>query len=105
MILAFAQAEAKKRLSYTEPMIEIRFKSDQKVRPLLRPAIALGSLRGDECLICIFRKRGCVQGERRARHDKLGERLLSIAWLTSQKMDFLHKRREIMALHSTVLNW
>ena len=57
-------------------MIEVRFKSDQKVRPLLRPAIALLSLRGNECLICVFRKRGRVQGECRARHDKLGERLL-----------------------------
>jgi hypothetical protein len=56
-------------------MIEIRFESDQKVQPLLRPAIAFRSLRGDECLICIFRERGCVQGERRARHDKFGERL------------------------------
>ena len=56
-------------------MIEIRFKSDQKVRSLLRPAIDLLSLRGDERLIRIFRKRGCVQGECRARHDKLGERL------------------------------
>jgi hypothetical protein len=45
-------------------MIEIRFESDEKVRPLLRSAIALLSLRSDECLICIFRKRGCVQGER-----------------------------------------
>ena len=86
-------------------MIEIRFKSDQKVRPLLRPAIALGSLHGDECLVCIFRKRGCVQGERRARNDKLGEGLLCIARLTSQKMDFLHKKGELMALHSTVSNW
>jgi hypothetical protein len=66
----------KKRSSYTEPMIKIRFKPDQKVRPLLRPAIALRSLRGDECLIRIFRKRGCVQRECRARNDKLGERLL-----------------------------
>src|SRR6267154_3009328 len=99
MKLAFSQAEAKKRSSYTEPMIKIRFKSDQKVRPLLRPAIALRSLRGDKCLICILRKRSCVQGECRARHDKLGERLLLflyIAWPTSQKwIFFFTNRREI----------
>jgi hypothetical protein len=67
-------------------MIEIRFKSDQKVRPLLRPGIALRSLRRDECLIRIFRKRGRVQGECRARHDKLGERLLSLRGQPSQKI-------------------
>jgi len=66
----------KKMSSYIEPVIEIRFKSDQKIRPLLRPGIALCSLYGDECLVCIFRKRGRVQGECRARHDKFGERLL-----------------------------
>ena len=82
-------SRGQKRSSYTEPMIEVRFKSDQKVRPLLRPAIALRSLRGDKCLICIFRKRGRVQRECRARHDKLGERLfLYITWLTSQKWFF-----------------
>jgi hypothetical protein len=74
------------RSSYTEPMIEIRFKSDQKVRPLLRPGIALRSLRRDERLIRIFRKRGRVQGECRARHDKLGERLLSLRGQPSQKI-------------------
>ena len=65
-------------------MIEIRFKSGQKVRPLLRPTIALLSLRGDESLIRIFRKRRCVQRERRARHDELGERLLCCVWANSR---------------------
>jgi hypothetical protein len=74
-------------------MIEIRFKSDQKVRPLLRPSIAPRSLRGDECLICILRKRGCVQGERRARHDKLGERLLyAMRGLTCQNRFASHHK-------------
>ena len=56
-------------------MIEIRFKSDQKVRPFLRSAITLWSLGCEESLVCIFRKGGRIQSERRASHNKLGERL------------------------------
>jgi len=107
MILAFSQAEAKKKKkrSYIEPMIEIRFKSGQKVRPLFRPAIALHSLCGDERLICIFRKRGCVQGECGARHNKLGERLLSCVTNTQRTDFFTQTEINHGGLHSTVLNW
>ena len=84
-------------------MIEIRFKSDQKVRPLLRPAIAPWSLRGDERLIRIFRKRGRVQGECRARYDKLGERLLCVA--NSQIWISFTMEIKNHGLHSTVSNW
>ena len=111
MILAFPQAGAEKRSSYIEPMIEIRFKSDQKVRPLLRSAIALLSLRSDECLICIFRKRGCVQGERRARHDKLRERLYIMIMRQNgdsfQRMEINHhwltfNSFELVSIHSFI---
>lgn len=90
-------------------MIEIRFKSDEKVRPLLRSAIALLSLCSDECLICIFRKRGCVQSERRARYDKLGERLFTInPWAAnSQNGNFFRQNDwltfnsfELVSIHS-----
>jgi hypothetical protein len=45
-------------------MIKIRFESDQKVRPLLRSTVAFRGFRGNESLVCIFRKGGCVQSER-----------------------------------------
>jgi len=56
-------------------MIEIRFKSDQKVRPFLRTTITLWSLSSEERLVCIFREGGRIQGERRACHNELGERV------------------------------
>ena|SRR6267142_197836 len=54
-------------------MIEIRFESDQKVGPLLRSSIAFRGLRSNERLIRIFGKGECVQSERRACHNELGE--------------------------------
>jgi hypothetical protein len=58
-------------------MIEIRFESDQKVRPFFRSTVTLRSLRSKKCLVRIFRKGGRVQSERRACYDKLGECLSS----------------------------
>lgn len=72
----FSFAEEQRRGLYLEPMVEICFESDQKVGAFLRPNVAFWCLRGNEGFIRIFRKRGCVQGERGARHNELGKSLV-----------------------------
>jgi hypothetical protein len=74
--LSFQEALKQEGGPYLEPVIEICFKSNQKVRALLRSNVTLWCLRSNEGLVRIFRKRGCVQGERRARHNQLGESLV-----------------------------
>lgn len=86
-------------------MIEIRFKSDQDVRPLLRSTIALRSLRGNECLIRIFREGSRVQGKRRARHDELRERLFCAVRKSEQmpsqrKVWHTFNSFELVSIHS-----
>ena len=44
-------------------MIEIRFESDQKVRPLLRPDITFMGLCRREGFISVFRERDSIQGK------------------------------------------
>ena len=61
---------------YLKPVIKICFKSNQKVRALLRSNVALWCLRSNEGLVRVFRERGCIQGERRACHNQLGESLV-----------------------------
>lgn len=86
-------------------MVEICFKSNQKVGAFLRPDVTLWCLRSNKGLVRIFRKRGCIQGERRARHNELRESLVMVdvsAW-TKQE---LHPRRltfnsfELVSMHS-----
>ena len=59
-------------------MVEIRFKSNQKVGAFLSPNVTFWCLRSNEGFVRIFRKRGCVQGERRARYNKLGKSLIMV---------------------------
>ena len=72
-----ARKHSSKKGLYLEPVVEIRFKSNQKVRALLRPNVTLWCLHSNESLVRIFRKRGCVQGERGACYNELGESLVT----------------------------
>jgi len=74
-------------------MIEIRFESDQKVRPLLRPGITFWGLCRSERFISIFREGGRVQGKGRACHDEFGECLFVRSQRVWIKVFFLYRRR------------